>query len=144
MRPVWRRPTPWAALILLPCLGCGGRPPVSAGGAVSLFDVPVDDGTICFVPLVGGREGGAFATVTKGRYDIPSAAGLVPGRYRIEIRQLRNVGKKKLDPMALPGSAANEITPMEEAVPKRFNVDSTLEIELRPGQNALDFKLTAT
>ncbi|MBL9125215.1 MAG: hypothetical protein JNG90_16380 [Planctomycetaceae bacterium] len=99
---------------------------------VTLDGKLLDEAAISFVPLAAGRKktGGL---IRNGRYQLPPADGLLPGRYRVEI----------LDSPPL------HLTPRQQQLrrkfPYRYTNDSPLMIEVpagQPGPIQFDFELT--
>ena len=129
------------SLLLLALLasGCGAKV-ASITGSVSLDGKPVESGLITFVPVDGTPGSGARAQIAKGVYAIDASMAAAPGAYRVEIAARRKTGKKiPVGSPAPPGTMADEEV---EAVPARFNKDSTLREALKPGANKVDFSLT--
>jgi len=123
-----------AVVLCLAFAGCG--PPdarVECSGSVSFAGEPIEEGSISFLPLSGGRSEGAV--ITAGRY----TARVLPGRYRVEIRGSRPIA----DAAAVRSDMPGEIR--EDFVPPEFNDNSTLEAEIPPdGSSQLSFKLPAS
>lgn len=57
----------------------------------------------------------------------------------MEIHAAKKSGRKVQAPMADPGVMVYEKI---EAVPERYNSQSALKCEVKPGSNKLDFKLS--
>lgn len=132
-----------AGLGLLLAAGCSRAPEgplrVAVSGTVSLDGVPVERGTINLIPAAAGSSlRKASALVTDGGFDIPAAKGPNVGSYTVELRWLKPTGRK------IPGFAdigEDMIEETVEAIPARYNVKSTLVIELTTGPNIHDFRL---
>jgi len=60
------------------------------------------------------------------------------GTSRVEIRWDRKTGKKS--PGVPPAPPDTMIEETEEAVPARYNTQSELTAEVKPGQNAFNFE----
>jgi hypothetical protein len=115
------------------CQESDGRCEVS--GSVSLNGQPLDQGVVMFVP-VNQEQTQASALVTNGRYTIPRAQGLVPGKYRVAITAPD--GKTPTDPDGVPGPTGNFAS--KDRIPPKFNIESTIEVEIKPGaDNKFDF-----
>ncbi len=118
--------------------GSGGR--LAVKGTVTLDGEPVDGGVIVFLPEggddAGRRAGGA---ITAGKYAIPSQKGLLPGKYRVEVRWDRKSGKQ----VPVPGDAPNLMDETRQVVPARYNDRSGLTADVQPGPDTLDFALTS-
>jgi hypothetical protein len=123
-----------AAPLLL--TGCSGSGLHAVTGEVSLDGEPIDGGNILFLPTEGEAKKGA-ADIVAGKYSIPAQQGLQPGKYRIEIRWAKSTGTQI--PSGDPGMMMEE---RREAVPAKFNAESTLTEQIKAGENKLDFRLT--
>jgi hypothetical protein len=119
--------------------GCGASGGPSRGaveGRVTLDGVEIEQGSITFKPTAGTQGPTAGGPITKGRYRLSAAEGPVVGRNRVEILAPVNSGRKVPAPFGNPGEMSDEIV---EKVPARYNTQSTLEREVKPGSNTLDF-----
>jgi len=126
----------WPLLLAAVALagGCGPRDTrVECSGTVSFAGRPVEEGTIGFFPLAGGRSEGAV--IAGGRY----TARVQPGRHRVEIRGSRPLAENTSGPSDMPGPIR------EDYIPKEFNEASTLEVEVPAvGPHSLPFVLGPT
>ena len=125
------------AVVLLS--GCGSGSP-TAEGTVSLDGTPVDGGIIAFIP-VGDAEGegkrpAASGEIKAGKYNVDAAHKLKTGKYRVEIRWPKPTGKKSKDPDIPTGDET------KEAIPKKYNVESKKEEEVKSGSNTFNYTLT--
>jgi hypothetical protein len=128
---------------MLLCSGCGksdGLDRAAVAGKVTLDGVPVTGGNITFFPQGGTKGPSAGGTIEDGRYSITAARGPVVGSNRVEIRATKKTGRKVQAPMSDRGVLTDEFV---EAVPARYNSQSTLECRVEPGDNNLDFTLTS-
>jgi hypothetical protein len=132
----------YASVVYLLCLtqiclvtGCNKSNRAAVSGAVTLDGKPVEGGRITFLRVERGAKANevAEAKIENGQYSIPAAAGPAFGKNRVEIHWIHKTGKPSL---VMPG--AMEIV---ELVPKQYNNDSTLSVDVKSGQNTLDFKL---
>jgi hypothetical protein len=132
----------WKLTLLgLLCLsGCDQAKRGGVGGQVKLDGKPVEEGTITFSPSTAGQDLAAWSAVRDGKYSIPSEAGPGVGVCRVEIRAMRSTGKKNpyYDPKL--GGLEPEFE-TEQIVPKRYNSESELTADIKPGDNVLDFDL---
>jgi hypothetical protein len=127
----------FTALFGLVFLGCsdatGGRYEVS--GSVTFNGQPLDQGVVMFVGVDQDKTQ-ASAMVTNGKYQIPKAQGLVPGKYRVAISAPD--GKSPTDRDAAPGPTGNFTS--KDRIPPKYNTESTLEVEVKSGaENKFDF-----
>lgn len=131
----------WIAIVAAGC-GPAELPRMAVNGLVTLDGRPVEQGTISFVPAAGARIPSAGGEIVAGEYSIPAATGpAVSGKYRVEIRWSRPTGKQiELGSPAPPGTMVDEV---EEAIPAKFNSQSTLEQEIQPGRSEIHFELTS-
>jgi len=129
--------------ILLCLSGCGssGPPRGSVQGKVTLDGQPVEQGTITFLPTGGTTGPSAGGVITGGQYSIEEDKGPVAGKSRVEIRWERKTGKKV--PAGSPSPPGTMIDQVAEAIPAKYNSKSTLEKEIKEGDNTLDFELTS-
>ncbi len=121
------------ALCAMIGLGCNSDSMVPVKGKVTLDGVPVDGGAIRFQPKDGnGPTAGAI--ITNGEYTTT-----VPlGKMRVEIRASKSIGKRK--EFDTPDSRMVDI--LAEAVPARYNTESTLTADIVNKMGPLDFELT--
>lgn len=122
-------------LVILAVAGCGPRT-IALHGAVTLDDQPVaGPGTVAFYPEAG-NELGVSGEIVDGKYEIPAERGPVAGKYRVEITWPKKTGKQI--PSLDPGMMSDETI---EAIPKKYNRDSELTVEISSSQSVHDFHL---
>lgn len=139
-------------LLALACVlaaGCGRgsklrRLPLA--GSVTFAGQPVEDGLIEFIP-VEATPGPSFGGMVKaGRYDVPAAqGGHEAGTYRVQITSSR-VSAKTLTvntQVFRPDGAEMEVPVMENLIPAKYNVQSTLRATITRQASAagIDFAL---
>jgi len=130
---------------LVVAAGCSrspaGRARVAVSGMVTLDGVPVEHGTIDLLPSgTGDALRKASTLVAGGRYDIPAAQGPHVGTYRVEIHWPKPTGRKVA---GFADTGEDVVDEQAEAIPPRYNARSTLLVELKPGPNTHDFRLTS-
>jgi hypothetical protein len=127
--------------LFLAC-GCGaGGKRAAVSGKVTLDGELLETGSITFQPIEGTESPSAGAAITRGAYDIPRTKGPTAGVFRVEIRAKRKTGKQiPAGSPAPPGTMVDEVV---EVVPARYNKESTLRAEVKPGTNPLTFELTS-
>ncbi|MGI9429561.1 MAG: hypothetical protein ACR2NM_12940 [Bythopirellula sp.] len=140
-----RRSNPQLAGSLVTCIvaisltGCeptSGRE--SVAGIVSFAGQQLADGNILFRPIGDGQTAGA--KISQGKFKIPRDPGLLPGKYRVEIKAMRAVGKKYTD-----SESGEEVQDREQYIPARYNTRTELTCEVTAGgENRFDFELTET
>jgi hypothetical protein len=126
-----------AAALLVQLAGCSGKTRLE--GTVTLNGDNVEDGTITlFVFSETGRSrANVSGPIKGGKYYLDSDKGLAPGSYKVEIHWMKKTGKQ------IPSNdPPNMIDETKEAVPKQYNTETTLLIEIKSGSNQKDFALT--
>jgi hypothetical protein len=117
--------------------GCGGnRGPerVIVSGTVTYHGKPIAVGTIRFVPAGTSGMPASGAFIENGTYRADGQGGVPVGTSKVEIDAFR--------PVSRPGQPA-AVAPLrgrEERVqylPKRFNVDSQLQIKIESGSGEI-------
>ena len=128
-RPVWAG---FALVGLSYLVGCGDSGTGQVTGLVKVDGTPVPDGKIMFTPVSkkGQPAGGA---IKEGRYAVPARVGT----YKVSISVPKVVGKKKI--YNTPDSPEMPVT--QEALPEKYNENTTLEFDVKPGQNEKDWDL---
>ena len=131
------------ALVMLAVLsgGCGdafdGRRAVS--GTVIFQGRPLDQGIITFIPATAGLPTQAGAAILDGRFTIPRAKGLVPGKYKVSISS--GDGKTPADPSGGPPGPSGNFS-SKERIPAEYNVASRHEVQVTgDGANRFDFTI---
>lgn len=114
------------------CSGGGkpGPPRATISGKITLDGKPVGGGEIRFLPAKGSETVSRISA--DGSYSIDSLTdGPVIGQNKVFIEWFRDSGKKDGD--------GNMIS--EAAIPEKYNANTTLSFEVKPGKNAHDFTL---
>jgi hypothetical protein len=122
---------PW--LLFVTTMGCTRSNRAGVDGQVTLDGKVVEGGSISFIPTRDNPGPAAFSLIKAGSYLIPPETGPGLGINRVEIRWSRKSGRKAAENPALDE--------MEEAIPIRYNSESELTANLKPGKNQLDFTL---
>jgi hypothetical protein len=122
-----------ALAALLALAGCGGGKDAEVSGTVTLNGHPVEEGAITFIPADG--QGPTTGGVIKGgQYAVKK----VPlGLMKVSISKPRVVGQKALYPG--PNSPKQDVT--AEDLPAKYNEQTELTFEVKPGSNTKDFPL---
>lgn len=126
-------------IVLLLTGGCG-KDHANRGaiqGEVKLDGRPIEEGSILFTPVDGTKGTVAGTQIEKGRYQIAGQNGPAVGWNSVAISTLRKTGRMMEKPMTPPGQMVEEYV---EAIPPRFNTESTLKLEVKPGENTADFE----
>jgi hypothetical protein len=123
--------------VLVLALGCDKTDPrFEIAGMVTFNGQPLDHGNIMFVPVPPGPTQ-VSAMIEKGKYHIGKDQGLAAGKYRVAVSSTD--GATPVDPSAPPGPSGNFAS--KELIPAKFNQDSTVEVEVKPGENKFDFTI---
>ncbi|HEY2413536.1 MAG TPA: hypothetical protein VGI40_14900 [Pirellulaceae bacterium] len=147
LRPTSRysRPSRRLALLSLPLLalivGCSepnplGRRPIQ--GQITLNGKPVDYGSIQFSPEDPDHGVSSGAMIENGRYHTKVTDGLPPGSYKVMITSPDRGKVEKVE-----GPPGDERSFAVERIPKKYNLQSTLKIEVPKGRgpHTADFAL---
>jgi len=116
--------------------GCAGASRVALKGKVTLDGVAVGPGRIAFLPQPGTVSTKAAAEIIDGQYEVRADRVPSPGTFRVEINWSKRTGKQI--PSADPGIMTEETV---EVIPAMYNSESTLTVEIKPGENIHDFPL---
>ena len=127
------------AVLALALPACGWLNRCEARGRVAMDSVPVERGSILFIPLATADATVSGGAIEAGFYRV--ARGLRPGEYRVEIRCPRPSGKPIRG--VPPGHTGPVPMGFEEGVAEQFNSQSTLRATLATGANVLDFQVAA-
>jgi hypothetical protein len=121
------------ALIVL-LAGCSGESKIAeVAGTITVDGQPAEKGSISFIPVDGKTttEGGIIES--GGKYTAKSAVGTM----KVEIRVPKVTGKKKVYET---GDSQYRDT-YSESLPKKYNTDSELRLEVQPGKNEKNWEL---
>lgn len=122
--------------VALVAAGCDAVPEgmATVTGKVTVDGQTATEGAITFTPSDGMSQttGGK---IVDGRYEATAPIGLM----RVLIRIPKVVGERKL--YDTPDSPVQPI--MEESLPPKYNDQSELEIEVRPGETECNFDLSS-
>lgn len=130
-------------------LGCSHAPPekfvrAAIEGAVALDGQPLADGEIVFIPTAGGTMAGA--KIAAGKFKLGQRDGPTIGLNRVEIRSVQPTGRIIDSPMTPEGvgpqAGESKVMEHKEIVPKRYNNESVLKVEVEAGVvNSLNLEL---
>ncbi len=126
------------ALAVLGLIGCSGADSwqrAAVEGEVTLDGAPLASGTIRFVPHVDTNGPAAFAPIVDGRYSLSAEEGPATGRYTVEITSVRKTGSQ------VTGADGRTYDAEKQFLPSHYNVDSTLEADIKPEGNLHSFEL---
>jgi hypothetical protein len=124
-----------AGLVLLVAAGCGPKDMThgDVSGRVTVDGAPAATGAVTFMPA-DGNSATSGGKIVDGSYSVKASVGVA----KVEIRVPKVVGSRKL--YDTPDSPEQPL--MEESLPKKFNDDTELTFDVKPGDNAHDFDLT--
>ena len=130
------------AVVSICIVGCGQKTDkVAISGTVKFKDGrPVARGSIEFTPISSADGGGPGTTsgarIADSVYEVPRDKGLRPGKYLVRINAAAGLAPVQGGP-----GAAMQLP--KELVSRKFNDDSTLEIEVKPdvAKQAFDFEV---
>lgn len=125
-------------VLTLALVGCSGDNKSEVSGTVRFNGQDVAAGSINFIPTEGNTGPGTGAVIENGKYHIPRAKGVTPGKNRVEIRAFRNSTRKVQDPTGKPGALTEERVPL---FPPQFNDQSTLVKDVARGSDTIDFDI---
>jgi hypothetical protein len=116
-------------------VGDGGPPRIPVSGKITYDGKPIDGGTIAFDPKAEGLRptGGP---IVNGEYNVPLEKGGNAGPYLIKISWPQPTGKKFKD-----DDTGEMMDEMKEAIPKKYNEASTLEVTLSEEDHVFDYDL---
>ena len=121
--------------LLLPVFlapGCSEPTEGVVSGTVIVDGKPAKTGSIAFIP-VDGQSSTAGAPITDGEY-----TAIVPlGRAKVQIRVNKKVGEKRI--YNTPDSPIQTI--LAEVLPPKFNDETELRLDVKPGKNQQDYDL---
>ena len=127
-----------AAIVALSLLaGCDGGPErVPVRGMVTYNSVPIDNGTIVFIPE--GLPKGvpkAGTRIAAGAYAFEPGFGPFTGKYTVEITWDKKTGRK------VSTGDADSRDETKQMLPAKYNSQTTLTAEVKRGETKCDFTL---
>ncbi|QDV49373.1 hypothetical protein [Gimesia fumaroli] len=136
-----------SGLIILVTTGCGGSSGLEFStsqvqGTVSYQGKPLESGKIRFIPdgeVVNGQVAGKaiFADIKDGKYTVSAEDGATVGKNRVEIKSYRGSGKMVVS----SGGEGQKVEEVVQFIPAQYNTETTLSVEIKKGDNVLDFDL---
>lgn len=123
---------PRLILLLVLISGCSrGKPVGDVQGTVTVNGQPLAEGSIRFIPVNG---------------DTAATGGLIKdGAFRVEVpvaQQRVEISSNTIDKEKTPPNATADQIVMKSLVPPRFNFKSELKLDVVPGVNKPEYKLT--
>ena len=133
------------SIALAAIVGCSGggdkydRLPFS--GTVTLDGQPLASGYVIFEPK-SGQPTQSGGMISGGKFDVPKKSGAVAGKYSVAIFS----GAESSTGKAEAGTPEAELAAKKntgERVPRKYNIDSILMVEIEAGKdNVFPFDLT--
>jgi hypothetical protein len=121
-------------LLSIPLSACSHGPPVGKiSGEVTLDGSPLKEGNILFTPVDGqGQPTGD--KITDGKFTVESPVG----NMQVQITANEVIGQE-------PAYAGDPKSPMiqklRELIPKRYNAQSELTLDVKPGPQTVKYEL---
>ena len=118
--------------------GCGGdRGPqrVVVSGTVTYRGKPISDGTIRFMPLPTCPAPMSGAKIVDGKYTVDMHGGVPVGTHKVQIEAIRSIRNASMS--NLPGPHPLQEGGLEQYIPKKYNVNTQLEITLDPADRKI-------
>ena len=123
-----------AVLAALLGAGCAKEPPTGMiAGEVTIDGQPLKDGRIQFTPLDGQSQPGG-ATVVDGKFTAKAPVA----KMRVEINGNKPTGKKIKAYDTPESPLMDEIV---ELVPPKYNINSDLTLDVKPGNQEVKYEL---
>jgi len=124
-------PRPTVLFCLAVCAmhaGCSEANPLGrrvVHGVVTFQGKPVDYGAIQFIPADPQHGVSSGGMISGGRYRLKLSDGLPPGSYQVMISSPDRGKQEKLE-----GPPGDERTLAVERIPKKYNLQTTLKLEV--------------
>lgn len=132
------------AILLTTVVGCGSREDgdgierEALSGTVTLGGAPLNNASIQFIPAGPGAGAGTSGAIAGGEFKIPKERGAAVGGYRVLISSNLTDDGAEGEAPGVPSK------PKLDPIPKKYNVDSTLNAEVKAGgPNEFKFDLDA-
>jgi hypothetical protein len=121
-------------LITLCFNGCGESKLSEITGTVTYDGKPVEQGSIAFIPVDGNMGPSGGGSITNGKYH---AYKITTGMAKVVINGAQVTGQKKME----YGPSTQTVITSNELLPAKYNTDSELKYEVKPGSQTKDFDL---
>jgi hypothetical protein len=139
------RPGGLTALMLAALVGCAesdALPREAISGTVTLDGQPLKEGVIQFMPAASATGDGTVAggPIREGKFEIPRHEGPTPGSYSVTI--LSGGAGADAPPAGTPPGEGTPNKPAKEAIPAKYNAQTTLKADVKKGEeNTFKFEL---
>jgi len=130
----------WICLVVISSIaGCSSESASSLSGKATFDGAPIPDGNIRLDPIGDTPGPGGAAKIIAGKYEIPRDAGMLAGKHQVLISAARATGRQvRAENLNGGPSTIAEIAPY---IPARYNANTELDVDLKPGENTEDFDL---
>ena len=126
------------AMVLIAGCGRNGSDRVVVEGTVTYRGEPLPSGRIRFVPIKGTKAPLSGADVVGGKYVVDAKGGVPVGTHQVQITAQRVDPKYAGRGDSVPGDFQDVGgPPVEQYIPKRYNVQSELEITIPPDSSGV-------
>ena len=132
MRPAWLGASALVLVALLPSCDSGPQTAEVTGTVKVAGQIPPAGSSITFIPT-DGKSQTAGAALQDGRYSVRVPVGMT----KVEIRVPRPVARPGPNVQG-PGAEGGLI---EESLPAKYNDQTELTFEVKPGKNEKDWDL---
>lgn len=121
-------------ILAIVATGCSRGPAMAKiSGEVTVDGQPLKDGRILFTPEDGlGQTGGS--TITDGKFQVE----VPPAKMKVQINASQVIGKQAAYE-GVPNSPMMDI--VKEIIPKRYNDQTELREEVKPGAQSVKYEL---
>lgn len=124
----------FTSMLLLLVSGCSDNKTADVSGVVSVDGQPVEKGNISLFPA-DGKGPSVGGDIVNGKYEVSKAP---VGTVKVQIRVPKVTGKKKL--YDTPDSPTRDT--FSESLPKKYNDNTELTYDVKPGKNIKDWDLS--
>jgi hypothetical protein len=128
-------------LLICFCLllsGCFASTPI-VEGTVTLDGTPIDGGGILLHPVNSSTGANVGRDITAGKFRFAGSSSPAVGKHRVVIHWVRKTGR--MVPVPTNPNGPERIEEIDDTVPAKYNTQSTLEVEVKPGVNRFEWKL---
>jgi hypothetical protein len=120
-------------------IGCAKDDGCRVSGRVTLDDAPLESGLIMYLPE---KSDPSLRTVTavieNGGFTVEPSGKLLIGKYRVAFTSEQPTGKK-IEADLGTGVMTDEYV---QIIPRKYNAETTLEVEITGDRDDLEFHLT--
>ena len=135
-----RTPLCWGLMLVgVGMAGCGsGGSQADLSGEVTLDGVPIEQGSILLVPSDPSKGTTAGGEIKAGKYSLTGKQSPGVGSYKVEIHANKKSGRQVQKSFGKPGELEDELM---EAVAAKYNKQTTLVVDVKPGGGTANFEV---